>query len=337
MYYYPKIQMVTKPEIKSKHFSQNSRKIVQIHWIGRFGNRMFQYAFGAYYAHLYGVTYYLPSQWEGTVLFKPVPGARIIPDNHLRLEINQTNSQLDNLAYRKKAVKSYNDRTGDNLIFVSFNKEQNYGRLNVCYDDLHMMYFPWIFKSYSVAKIKSFFQFRDRIKQMPLYQYWYNRRNTYDAAHIRRGDIIKKGYNGAHSAISLKSYHKAMRQVGVDPSKVVWVSDDLKLRTGSPWDKYCRYDWKYPVGQELIDTVVFDFLPDFLTMIFARNLFRGNSSLSWWAAFLNEGKVFSPVLNKRITCNGVNFMECDFVEGNYPHFMGNRDEGEFHDIIFGHP
>ena len=82
---------------------------------------------------------------------------------------------------------------------------------------------------------------------------------------------------------------------------------------------------------------MFDFLPDFLTMIFSRNLFRGNSSLSWWGGFLSEGKVYSPLLCPRITCNEVNFMDCEFVEGNYPHFMGNGSEGEFHDIIFGNP
>jgi hypothetical protein len=333
MYYYPSKQTMS----SHNKFAENKHKLVQIHWTGRFGNRMFQYAFGAFYAYRYGVIYYLPSQWEGNILFKPVQGVQIIRDNQLRLEINQTHPDLDNLSYRKHAVERYNHRTGDSLTFVSFDQPNNYGRINVCFDDLHMMYFPWIFKSYSVAKIKSFFQFQAYIVNLPVYQYWYNKRGTYDVAHIRRGDIVKKGYTGAHSAISLDSYHRAIKRVGVDLDKIIWVSDDPTIRTPSGWDKYCKYGWEYPIGQERISDVVFDFLPDFLTMVFARNLFRGNSSLSWWAAFLSEGNVYSPVLKNHITCNETNFMECDFVEGNYPHFMGNRDEGDFHDIIFGHP
>ena len=320
-----------------QEFRENPRKLVQIHWIGRFGNRMFQYAFGAFYASHFGATYYLSSDWEGSVLFKTLPNVSVIPDDQLRLEINQSSDGLDTQEYRKSAVKRYNQRHSDQLAFVSFDHEANYGRLNVCFDDLHMMYFPWIFRSYSVAKIRSFFQFSDQVKALPVYQYWYQRRGTYDAAHIRRGDIVTKGFTGAHSAISLESYKRAMRKVGVDPDQAIWLSEDKKIRTPSKWDAYLKYGWAYPVGQEKIPDIVFDFLPDFLTMIFSRNLFRGNSSLSWWGGFLGEGKVYSPVLGKRITCNEVNFMECDFVEGNYPHFMGHRSEGEFHDIIFGHP
>ena len=125
--------------------------------------------------------------------------------------------------------------------------------------------------------------------------------------------------------------------MGVDPKKVIWVSDDPNIRTTTKWHQYCHYDWKYPTGQVEIDTITFDFLPDFLAMIFARNLFRGNSSLSWWAGFLNTGTVYSPVLKSRVTCNERDFMECDFVRGNHPHFMGAKWEGAFSDIIFGHP
>ena len=49
--------------------------IYQIHWIGRFGNRMFQYTFGCHYAHKYDCYYQMPSYWEGTHLFKPFPKA----------------------------------------------------------------------------------------------------------------------------------------------------------------------------------------------------------------------------------------------------------------------
>ena len=45
-------------------------KIVLLHWIGRFGNRMFQYAFGCSYAKRYNCIFYIPSEWEGSIIFK---------------------------------------------------------------------------------------------------------------------------------------------------------------------------------------------------------------------------------------------------------------------------
>ena len=49
----------------------NPNKLVLLQWIGRFGNRMFQYAFGCSYAKRYNCIFYLPSEWEGTIIFKP--------------------------------------------------------------------------------------------------------------------------------------------------------------------------------------------------------------------------------------------------------------------------
>src|SRR4051812_39030901 len=47
-----------------------SEFLLQLDWHGRFGNRMFQYAYGATYARLTGLDFQLPADWEGTRLFK---------------------------------------------------------------------------------------------------------------------------------------------------------------------------------------------------------------------------------------------------------------------------
>ena len=44
--------------------------IILSHWNGRFGNRMHQYAYGVTYSKMFNVPFYLPSDWEGTHLFK---------------------------------------------------------------------------------------------------------------------------------------------------------------------------------------------------------------------------------------------------------------------------
>ena len=47
--------------------------------------------------------------------------------------------------------------------------------------------------------------------------------------------------------------------------------------------------WSYPEGSEFLgDDIIFDWLHDFLKLYFARTIFRGNSSFSWWAAYLND-------------------------------------------------
>jgi hypothetical protein len=62
----------------------NQNKIVLLHWIGRFGNRMFQYAFGCSYAKKFNCIFYIPSEWEGTVLFTQPEYCKIITDDILK-------------------------------------------------------------------------------------------------------------------------------------------------------------------------------------------------------------------------------------------------------------
>ena len=68
---------------------------------------------------------------------------------------------------------------------------------------------------------------------------------------------------------------------------------------------------------------MFDWLPDFLRLYFARTIFRANSSFSWAAAFLSPtAKVYSPVLTERKTYRGdADEVMFEFVEGNEPHWM----------------
>ena len=68
-------RLVTPRFPRYRYRDRMSEVLLQPRWAGRFGNRMFQYAFGATFARLTGRDYFLPSEWEGTRLFKAQPHA----------------------------------------------------------------------------------------------------------------------------------------------------------------------------------------------------------------------------------------------------------------------
>lgn len=312
-------------------------KLVQVHWIGRFGNRLFEYAFGCSYAKAYNVHYYHPSEWEGSILFQGYEKASVQPDDLLRLKINQSQKEMDTPEYRRSAVLEYNQNNNDTIKQINFHNPSSLGETNIFFDDLSMMYFPHCFSVYDVNFIKNVvYVFRDEIKQSDMYKSLESRKGTYDVIHLRRGDIAMSTYKGAHSMISKKSYVDALQKYGYDISEFVWVSDDPNERTHHEWIDKCKNGhWRYPTGERVMPEVFFDFLPEFLILYFARTIFRGNSAFSWWASFLSDAKVFSPVITDKPAGKRNTFheMECEFVEGNHPHFMGSRGEG-FHDILF---
>jgi hypothetical protein len=103
---------------------------------------------------------------------------------------------------------------------------------------------------------------------------------------------------------------------GVDPLKMEWISDDFP--------SHPSMGWRYPEGQRAApDGMFFDFLPDFLKLYFGRNIFRANSSFSWWASFLSPtGTVYSPVLHERVLYHETQReLNCEFIQSTSPHFM----------------
>jgi hypothetical protein len=299
-------------------------KVVMVHWNGRFGNRVFSFMFGKSYADKYGLDFYLPSEWEGTHLFVD-SGVKIISDDKLRLDVNQSNKPMDSIAYRKQAIENYNTRTDDSLEFFNPNSQGQTEHRNVFFDDL-CVHSHENFKSYDKSKLLKWMEFSDEVKNLDIYKRLEDKQGTYDIAHLRRDDISNANYNKnnvqAYSVVSKESYLTAFKKFGYDVNDIEWTTDDWtgKWGVGKPT---IRGGWSYPVGSKKIPDVMFDWLPDFLRLYFARTIFRGNSSFSWVAAFLSPtAKVFSPVLTERKTYRtDADELLFDFVEGNDPHWM----------------
>jgi len=109
--------------------------------------------------------------------------------------------------------------------------------------------------------------------------------------------------------IGLESYDKAKCKWFGDSKLECDVETDVLPRrlfpdfTGDPW------------ASGLGTTEVC--LPSFYRLMTAPVLFRANSSFSWWASTLSDGRIFSPVIEGMK--GGVPNQHCDnFVEGNWP-------------------
>lgn len=313
----------------------NHNKLVLLHWIGRFGNRMFQYAFGCSYAKRYNCIFYIPSEWEGSIIFKPTKYCRVISDEILSTDINNA-CATDEM--RENSLTNYNNRTGDNVEYISFQNKNNVGKVNIAFADLDCMYFQHLFDLFDQELIKEIYTFNDSVLQSEMYKWFYGNKNTQQVCHLRRGDIAELNYIGAHSMISKESYLKQLDMLGISTSDVIWISESKADRSDNAWnDKSLGHIWSYPKGESYCPEIFLDFLPDFLMMIFAKTLLRGNSSLSWWGAFLSSAEIYAPIINPKPQDrnNKYHCCDCEFVKGNAPHFMGSKlDLFSFIDIMF---
>ena len=320
----------------------DQKKIIQLRWIGRFGNRMFQYVFGCAYAKKFNCTYYIPSEWEGTRLFRSNRYCKIIPDDALRLCVNQTLPQLTTNEYLQSALAEYNAKNNDTVKFVNFDNPINIGNDNVAFNDLNCMYFSHCFDLVDDDLISEIFKFNDTIINSDMYKWYASIKNTYDVVQLRRGDVSWSTFDGHYSMVSKKSYSNLLDKLQLNCDDLIWISDDANDRTTGSLHKYHKTDghkWSYPVGEEFMwnTPYFYDFLPDFLLMIFARNLIRGNSSFAWWAACLSDAEIHSPVIMPKPVELRHKFFETDvvFEKGNHPHFVGSKHESSaFNDIVF---
>tara|TARA_A100001037_G_scaffold63293_1_gene55373 strand:+ start:75048 stop:77000 length:1953 start_codon:yes stop_codon:yes gene_type:complete len=327
----------TKPKQSNVVASPERGMIMMVHWNGRFGNRLGSYAFGRNYAEKYNLDFYIPSEWEGTRLFVD-DGYKIVEDDDLRLNINQSKKPYDSLQYRAKMVAEWGNRVNKKLTYMNPDDPAQYGKTNVFYDSL-CVNGEHIFKDFSRKKFLKWFQFTDEVKNLDIYKRLEDKQGTYDIAHLRRDDISNPNYNKrnhqGYSVVNKQSYLNAFEKFGYDVSKMEWTTDDWTGKWGVGKPQHGRGGWSYPVGSRVLPDVIFDWLPDFLRLYFARTIFRGNSSFSWWAACLSPtAKIYSPVLTKRkIYFGESDELDFDFVEGNHPHWLNFKGNGRFAEEI----
>ena len=305
-----------------KSNTSGPRTLNLVHWIGRFGNRMFQVAYAKKFEQDQGAEFRCLSKWEGDFIFKNIK-TKLIQDQKFREDLlNYGNSPHgQTLGGWQEILKASNKRLGTDFSFIfPYNEdavEAVEGNKHICMDCSNWDS-QYIFKLYTIKWLRDLYEFSDKVKSLDIYKRLEDKQGTYDVAHLRRDDIMYSdvSHNWNYPAISKESYEKAFWMWDADPKRMQWISDDFP--------SHPNMGWSYPEGQLLMEKEpYYDFLEDFLKIYFARKVFRANSSFSWWACLLNpSGKIYSPILHKRILYSETKEeLNCEFIEGNSPHFM----------------
>ena len=178
---------------RNKNKNKIKNKIINTHWYGRFGNRMFTYAFGCCYAKKYNCKYYYLSEWEGNKLFINNKYSEPLENLDKQLSQDLINDSGDTEKV-KESINKYNKRSGDNLEFIDMNNN-NIGKTNIAYNDFNIMYD--MFDVYDKDFLKNeIFVFNNDVKNTEIYKNLQKVKNKYFVAHIRMGDICNVDYKG---------------------------------------------------------------------------------------------------------------------------------------------
>lgn len=169
--------------------------ILICHWNGRFGNRLHQYAYASEYARRFDLPFLLPSEWEGCRLFAEQPHT-VVPDDTLRLHLNQSHPSLDTLPARAAAIARYNDATGARFEYLNPDApEQVWCGKPAVFIDSVCAYHPAIFNGMSAARLKDRFRFSEEVRRTDMFRRLEDQQGTYDIAHLRRDDVSNPDIN----------------------------------------------------------------------------------------------------------------------------------------------
>jgi hypothetical protein len=318
-----------------------SEFLLQLRWRGRFGNRLLQYAYGATYARVTGLEFWMPAEWEGTRLFRDQPH-RVVDHGDIRQALALPD---EGAAYDLQKLRAVQTHYPDaELLDVELAPDPY---VKPGYPLCHAngcAYNNAIFARISRSHVKDLCEFSDEVIRLEAYKRYADMQGLYDVAHLRRDDISDEDFNRTHvqgySVVSMESYRRAFRKFGYSEESIEWVSDDYTGQWHVGRKTRLRGGWSYPTGSEYLPGIMFDWLGDFLKLYFARTIFRANSSFSWWAALLSPtAKVFSPVIDTKhiYGVDGTEEITVDFVEGNHPHWLPHWARGEFRrrEIVLG--
>ena len=192
-----------------------SEFLLQLRWRGRFGNRLIQYAYGATYARVTGLKFWIPAEWEGTRLFRHQPH-RVVEHNDIRQALTLSDEGAASDLQKLQAVQThYPDAK---LLDVELAPDPYVKPGHPLCHANGCAYNNAIFARMSTSHLKDLCEFSDEVMRLEAYKRYADMQGLYDVAHLRRDDISDVEFNRTHvqgySVVSMESYRRAFRRFG---------------------------------------------------------------------------------------------------------------------------
>ena len=168
--------------------------------------------------------------------------------------------------------------------------------------------FQKAFDLYSRKDVASWLPFQDWVRDRFMNEAASASRRFRIAIHKRRGDYLAPPNSTKFCLVTDASFRKCLEeQVRVDHAsadniEIVELTDDT------------------PRHDEVAEAMGVGFLPDFMAMVTANVVIRSNSSFSFWAAFMGNNEVYSPVVEEKVGWHDV-----EFVRGNHPRMADSKN------------
>ena len=193
-----------------------SEFILQLRWRGRFGNRLFQYAYGATYARVTGLEFWMPAEWEGTRLFRYQPH-RVVEHDDIRQALARPDEAAAYDLQKLQAVQThYPDAE---LLDVELAPDPYIKPGHPLCHANGCAYNNAIFARMSTGHLKDLCEFSDEVMRLEAYKRYADMQGLYDVAHLRRDDISDVEFNRTHvqghSVVSIEFLSSRFQEVRI--------------------------------------------------------------------------------------------------------------------------
>ena len=148
-------------------------KFIVSHWIGRFGNRLHTFAYSYEFSREFNMDLYFPSEWEGDKIFNLVEKYKIIDDEELRNQLNETHGWVrEGIAKNPESIKKYAENNKFTIKYLDpHNSNENWKKpKDSVFIDSTCAYNSNNFKYIELSSVHKLFEFNEEVKNSDLYK-----------------------------------------------------------------------------------------------------------------------------------------------------------------------
>jgi hypothetical protein len=246
--------------------------LIEITLKGGLGNQLFQFAFGINKAINDEIPVRFRDDWFKSQHFRqPIIGELLRVDLNVPLEIKRQGTSLSINPTSKTRFKDIRGTIVQECMHFSakYAKEKN------CIFDGYWQSEKYFYENATL--IKSFIREQMDICSQPKQGL---------IIHVRRGDYLKPENIKVHGLLGREYYEKALKLIDRKYSDRIMVIEDASQLEDSMKDFAKQYSFQINEKQSELE--------DLNTFSNAESIVIGNSTFSWWGAYLSDADVISP-------------------------------------------